>query len=116
MDDEIEHLRRQGYVTREPRGRSSQVAKLRYRVNSAQRVKVLGSDERLIEQVVLELEALQVQRRRTLALRRACQEARVLMRSTKAKMAPLVGVVGMHFHGNAIRKSRKLQTGSLPIT
>lgn len=107
VEDELHQLSRQGSIAYERRGRSSSVAKLRFRMNGVQRVKVLGSDEQFIARVRAELEALQIDRNQCQELKQMCQQAREVIRRHKAILAPLLEQQGMRFHGHSLRAKRK---------
>lgn len=107
MEDELHQLSRQGSIAYERRGRSSSVAKLRFRMNGVQRVKVLGSDEQFIARVRAELEALQIDRDQCRELKRMCQQARDVIRRHKATLALLLEQQGLRFHGHSLRAKRK---------
>ena len=102
---EVEALTRQGFVSAERRG-SQTYFKLRYRVSGKQRVRYLGSDARVADEVAAELRRLQQGRRTMLELNRAARHVRSGLRDCKRKWQPVFVQLGFRFHGRTLRKRR----------
>ena len=83
-------LQRQGFVSVEKRANGSSYFKLRFRVGGDQRVRGLGNNLEVAEQVQRQLDELQAGRRRDKELARLTRAARQLLRSTKSRLAPLL--------------------------
>lgn len=103
---EIASLRRKGTITQERRGRDTIIFKLRFRIAARQRVKYLGTDRHVVEQIRAELNDLQAAHRRSRRLRRLDAQARTLMRDTKLRLENRLEQAGLKFHGRAIRRPR----------
>ena len=104
--EEIAALKRKGTITQERRGRDTIIFKLRYRMEGRQRVKYLGSDRRVVEQIRAELHDLQAAHRRHRRLRRLETQARTLLQDTKLRLEAPLKQAGLKFHGRAIRRPR----------
>jgi hypothetical protein len=104
-------LRRQGFVSCERRG-ARQVFKVRFRREGRQVVWRIGSDPAFAAEVRRELEALQVQRRRTREFRRLARLGRQALRDSKRVLAPVLAQDGFYFHGLAVRLRRRPKTSS----
>jgi hypothetical protein len=80
---------------------------LRFRGPSGeQRVRCLGSDPAIAEQVKRELAELQTNRRLKRELRKLEKQAREKLRGIRDKLAPQLNQAGFHFHGMSIRRKR----------
>jgi hypothetical protein len=104
--EELNALGRQGFVSREDRGGGRVTYKLRFRLGGRQHVRYLGADGELVEQVRELLLRLQRATRQARELRDMRRQARRGLRAAKARLAPLLGERGYHFHGLAVRKRR----------
>ena len=105
--DDLASLGRQGSVCRETRGPGGiRFFKLRFRVAGRQRVKYLGSDPTVADQVAQELELLQREVRLRRQLARALKNARQAERDVRRSAAGVLATLGYRFHGRELRKSR----------
>ena len=102
---ELIALRRQGFISRETRGRST-IFKLRFRMNGQQRVRYLGTDERRIAAIQAALNKLQAGRALDRRLRDLEQQARERLKDSKQRLFPVMKAAGWRFHGRAIRRMR----------
>lgn len=103
--DEMEALRSQGFVVSEMR-RGEPVYKLRFRIGARQRVRYLGKDNRLAEEVKAGLHDLQRGRSDQRELAVLARAASRQLAEAKRIMTPLLEEDGFHFHGQAIRQRR----------
>jgi hypothetical protein len=99
-------LARQGFVSRELRGRNTAVFKLRYRVAGRQHVRYIGTETRQAERVQQAVNELQTERRIDLAMGRLSREAARLLRDGKRRLEGPLAAAGYRFHGRAIRRRR----------
>ena len=99
-------LARQGFISRESRGRRMAVYKLRFRVDGRQRVHYLGTEAGMVRRIEEALRALQDDRRLELALGQMHREVAVLLRKSKRRLAAPLAAAGYRFHGRAIRRPR----------
>jgi hypothetical protein len=104
--DELAALRRQGAVSREPRGRNCVVFKFRFRLAGRQRVMYLGTDAEQAEAVERELAEWQHSRHQSLEFARAHRTVARALRASKSRLEPLLEQAGYHFHGRAVRRRR----------
>lgn len=104
--EELATLRQKGTIHQERRGHNTIIFKLRYRLAGRQRVKYLGTDRRLAEQIQVELMDLQAAHRRNRQLRQLGAQARTLLRNTKSRLLAPLQQAGLKFHGRAIRRPR----------
>jgi hypothetical protein len=106
-NDDVEALTMQGYVQVDKRGNEQPgYARLRFRAGGKTRTVYLGGDHVFVQQVKAELEVL---RRPARARREALQfakEGRRTLRRIKQQLTNLLPQVGMHLHGDRIRKDR----------
>jgi hypothetical protein len=100
-------LSRQGFISREVRGRRSAVYKLRFRVGGRQRVRYLGTDAGGIRRVQEALHELQEDRRLELALGRLHHEVAQRLCDSKRRLAAPLVAAGFGFHGRAARRPRQ---------
>jgi hypothetical protein len=98
-------LARQGFVAGERRG-ERRYHKLRFRRGRRQVVKYLGGPERA-HAVQAELDLLQAACRRRRKLAALSHQAREMLREAKRQLEPSLADQGYHFHGLAIRESRR---------
>ena len=106
--DEIEELKSQGFVAEERRGKTVYF-KLRFRLQGRQRVKYLGRDVAFVNMIRQELAVIQTPRRTLQHVERCGQHARTSLRQMKSELTPMLASYGYHFHGMAIRKTRRVQ-------
>ena len=92
--EELAALRQKGTIHQERRGRNTIIFKLRYRMAGRQRVKYLGTDRRLVEQIQAELTDLQAAHRRNRQLRQLGAQARTLLREYEVPTAGSPGASG----------------------
>lgn len=104
--DQLSALQRQGFLTVEDRGFAKPIYKLRFRLDGRQKVKVLGTDEHLVQQVREALEVLQRPRHAIRKLKQVEQRAQILVRETKRNAMPLLASQGLRFHGHVLRRTR----------
>src|SRR5262245_36155891 len=108
---ELAALSQQGYLQEDHRGHSnSGYWRLRFRFNGRTRTVYLGQDERVVKQVEAELEALQYQDRFRRRAERLAKQGRRLLRVAKQRLASVLLELGMHYHGDTIRKMRSVDT------
>jgi hypothetical protein len=100
-------LARQGFISREIRGRRSAIYKLRFRVDGRQRVHYLGTDVGGVRRVEEALRELQEDRRLELALARSHHELAQLFRESRRRLAAPLAAAGFRFHGRAFRRPRR---------
>jgi hypothetical protein len=107
-ETDFEQLRMQGFVARERR-KNHTYFKLRYRVAGRQHVRYIASGHTaaLVRAELQRLQADTVAGRQRRALER---EARRLLRDAKQMLQPLLTTYGFHFHGQAIRQSRRARS------
>jgi hypothetical protein len=98
-------LASQGFVASERRG-ERRYHKLRFRRGRRQVVKYLGGPERACA-VQAELDRLQAAWRRRRKLGALSRQAREMLREAKRQLEPSLAEQGYHFHGLAIRESRR---------
>jgi hypothetical protein len=103
--DELEALRRGGFVARERR-RGRVYYRLRFRVAGTQVTRYLGSNPDFALQVRRAIEQWQVPRRLDLQLGRLAREASRRLRRAKQRLAPEMRTHGLVFHGLSIRRKR----------
>jgi hypothetical protein len=99
-------LARQGFISREVRGRRMAVYKLRFRVDGRQRVHFLGTEAGRVRRIEEALRVLQDDRRLERTLGRLHREVAVLLRKSKRRLAASLAAAGYRFHGRAIRRPR----------
>jgi hypothetical protein len=99
-------LAREGFISRESRGRRMAVYKLRFRVDGRQRVQYLGTEAGKVRRIEEALRALQDDRRLELALGRLHHDVAQLLRKSKRRLAAPLAAAGYRFHGRAIRRPR----------
>jgi len=104
--DQVESLKRQGFVARETRGSGRPYFKLRFRSRGKQVVRYLGSDVERAARVAAELQELQTSRRLDLELSRVIAEAARMLRVTKSTSRTALVEQGFTFHGYDIRRNR----------
>lgn len=102
---DLEGLSRQGFVSWGSRG-ARRIAKLRYRSDGRQRVRVIGRDRELAAAVAAALAARQQMRRRELARRRLLADAARALRESWRLVAPEVRAAGFRTHGRSVRRPR----------
>jgi hypothetical protein len=102
-DQELDALRRQGFISREMRGRKT-VYRLRYRVDGRVRVRYVRPED--AESVEAELALWQRRMRSRRRLRWLAVAARRELRQQKILRTPLLAERGYHFHGYAVRRCR----------
>ncbi len=105
--DEMEFrgLASQGFIAPERRGQRTHF-KLRFRHNGGQQVRYIGSRDQA-SAVQAELDVLQRDVRLRRRLASLTQSAADALRSAKDRLEPLLQAKGFHFHGRAVRMSRK---------
>ena len=103
--EELQCLRRQGFVAEELRSRRT-FYKLRFRIAGRQRVKALGTDEAFAQAVRDELRLLQRPRTSLRELNEMAREVRATIRITNQQLRPTLEVAGFYFHGHAVRRKR----------
>ncbi len=107
-DAELNALRSQGYLTQDDRGHGhAGYWRLRFRVGDKVRTIYLGRDGNLVECAQTELAALQREVRETRRITEVTWETKMALRIAKKRLEPALGALGFHFHGSAIRKSRR---------
>ncbi len=109
---DLKSLTSQGFVSEERRGRNRVYFKLRYRceVTKRQKVRYIGSDRGVADEVRRELDLLQLTTRAERELRQLNVEARRILRTSKKEVAPLLKQQGLHFYGLEIRQHRYAKT------
>lgn len=106
--EELAALRRQGFVSRERR-RGRTLYKLRFRLSTAeQRVRYLGTDPAAAAEIEEELYEIQRGTRLKRELHKCAKETGRRLRSSKAKLAPVLAEAGYHFHGLSVRQTRAI--------
>jgi hypothetical protein len=101
-------LKRKGYLTQDDRGHGhAGYWRIRFRIGERVRTVYLGRDANLVEHVRIELSALQEEQRQTRQLTKVASESKKILRTAKKKLKPLIGSLGFHFHGSAMRKNRQ---------
>lgn len=103
--DDLAALRRQGFVTAEPRGDRTYF-KLRFRRDRQQVVRYVGCDPDHAAAVQQELNILREERRKELELSRLTDAANTVLRQSKRALAPVLAEEGFAFHGYEIRRRR----------
>ena len=100
-------LRRRGTVCAEIR-RGTKYFKLRFRnEDGQQRVRYLGSDPAVAEEIRRELKHFQLHRHQLTNLKQLFCEARKALRRTKVESQPALELIGFYYHGLVIRKVRR---------
>lgn len=97
-------------------GRTGTVYKLRYRIEGKQRSRYVGKVPEFVAQIRRELTELQADTRSRTRLRQLEEEALQCLRTTKQLLTPLLPAAGRVFHGRAIRRQRRNETGNLSVT
>jgi hypothetical protein len=105
--NELAALRRQGFVTAEPRTANTTVFKLRFRIEWRQRVRYLGTDAKFAAAVENELNVHRRSQRQARELRALAIQAKAMLRNGKRRLVADLDKVGYRFHGHALRRSRK---------
>jgi hypothetical protein len=109
-------LARQGFVAAEYREaggrRLGPYYRLHWRREGRQQVRYLGSDPARAEAIRAALAELQQARHLELHLRRVVARAAACRRAGRRQLAPLLAERGLHLHGTAIRRSRKVQASA----
>ncbi len=113
---ELQALARQGFVACESRGARGPYFKLRFRVGSNQVVRGLGWDADFAAEVQAAICELQQPRRRQLDMARLIAEAAQALRATKHTLREPLAELGLHFHGQAIRRTRVVRRTANPAT
>ena len=104
--EEMTALRRQGFVSREHR-RGRVFYKVRFRMPTGrQRVRYLGADPAVAEEVQKELFEMQTGRCMNRELKKLVKEAGQRLQSSKETLAPALAEAGYHFHGLSVRRKR----------
>ena len=106
-DEQRQALRQGGFVALERRGPGKQVVKLRFRCGGRQHVRYLGTSAEVGEQARRELDRLQGDLHLARELRRQLRLARLALRAAKRESAPLLGQLGLAYHGFAIRRPHR---------
>jgi hypothetical protein len=70
----------------------------------------VGNDEQQLMRVRTELAQLRAARVHALELSRAVRRGRAALRKAKAQVAPVLLQLGMHYHGDTLRRFRRLPT------
>jgi len=104
--DELDALARQGFVTSELRGNNTVIHKLRFRLESRQRVYYLGTDLEYVAEVRDFLFALQKRTRLARQLAARKKAVRLLLRSIKPRLTQHLAESGYRLHGRALRRRR----------
>jgi len=110
--EELDSLRRQGFVASERRGPACIVFKLRFRMGGRQVVRYLGTDRDWADTVRRALSAWQSPQHAQRLLRQTERDSRRLLRSVKLRLIQAVEAAGLKFHGRQIRRPR--QSMALP--
>lgn len=104
--EDLAGLAKQGFVCFEQRANGYGYFKLRFRSAGRQKVRYLGSDPSLADQIKQELIELQAARHEQLKLAQLTTQARETLRQSKAALFDVVASHGRTFHGFAIRRTR----------
>ena len=106
-DDDLAIVRRNGYLQQDRRaGQGVGYWRLRFRQAGRLRTVYLGRDARRVSLVQRELSTLQAKRTARREQARAVRRGRDVLRGAKARLTPILGQYGYHFHGDVIRKLR----------
>ena len=99
-------LSRQGFVGAEKRGERGPYYRLHFRLHGRQTTRYLGRDPAVAERIRNELAVWQHNCHLARRIARLHQEARRVIRESKARMGPLVLEAGYQFHGFTLRRPR----------
>ena len=102
---ELEVLRRQGGLVCDDRG-SCGYWRLRFRFAGRTRAVYLGRQLRLVAEVRGELELLRRERRARRELEEITAAGKRTLRAAKRRLEPVLQQLGLHYHGDALRKIR----------
>jgi hypothetical protein len=103
-------LRSQGYLTQDNRGHGHDgYWRLRFRLEGHFRTVYLGRDVELLDRVRAELGMLRQRQRARRRLFQFEKQARQGLRAAKKRLIEPLQQLGMHYHGDAIRKRRSNQ-------
>lgn len=105
-DAELTAISRQGYVQRDRRLGGNSYWRLRFRFQQRMRTVYLGNDERIVAECRRELIELQAPKQRSRQLARSVRDGKRALRKAKARLEPLLGELGFHYHGDRIRRIR----------
>ena len=101
-------MRKQGYLSQDDRGQGhSGYTRLRFRLSGHTRTVYLGRDEKLIDRIRLELSVLRQGQRLHHELVQLEKQARKTLCSAKKRLAEPLRMLGLHYHGDAVRKFRR---------
>jgi hypothetical protein len=109
---EVVALSTQGFVGQETRGGCT-VFRLRYRMHGEVRTRYLGTDPIVAEQVRRALVQLHSAGALNRALRRLARNIGTKLSGVKAELAPQLEQAGFYFHGQAIRRRRRVNDGNI---
>jgi hypothetical protein len=111
--EDLAELTQQGFLSNEFM-RGTLRHKLRFRrPDGSQVVRYVRAADRLM--IENELAELQTSRRAVADLRKAADEGRQALRSSKKDLEPVLAKLGFRFHGRAIRRPRKPIRASVPF-
>jgi hypothetical protein len=107
---EMTSLKRQGYIQRDPR-RAATLGywRLRFRCQRRLRTVYLGTCDEFVASVRAELAAWQAPYRKRRQLSLNVKNGRRALRQAKRQLAPLMAAIGLHYHGDTLRKSRDVK-------
>lgn len=105
--EDLNSLKRQGFVSGERRRKGAVYYKLRFRRAGKQIVLGIGTDMAAAESVRKEVQELQREQDAHRDVNVIVSEAKQLLRHTKRRLQPLLEEAGYSFHGFNIRKSRE---------
>jgi len=109
--EELQALRKEGFVAAERRGRAAVIFKLRFRLAGRQQARYLGADPQRAAAIRAALVVQQQPRRLEQNLKRRLAShiatAQAVLQSIKPRLAEHVLEAGFRFHGRRLRRSRR---------
>jgi hypothetical protein len=103
--EEIAALKKQGYIDSRRRG-GRVYSRLRFRREETLHAIYIGCDAQRVVDIKAELEQLQSSHHQRHELKRAVRQGKTTLQAVKRRLRPTMCLLGVHFHGNTLRKSR----------
>jgi hypothetical protein len=104
--EQLELLKRQGYVECRAAGSALGYWRLRFRQNKSLKSVYLGGEAARVNQLKRELLDLQAAHHQFGELQRVVRRSTVCIRQWKQQLSPILQACGCHFHGHAVRRFR----------
>ena len=105
---ELAALCSQGHLEMDTRrGGEQKIVRLRFRMGGRKRTIYVGCESTGIAKIASELAQLQAAHKQVRQLKQVTRRGRIALRAAKAKLVPLLPLVGLHYHGNVLRTARR---------